>query len=84
MLCGRPPFESSEVKQTYQKIKIGQFSFPDHVNIHKSAKSFIRECLILDPARRMNLQEMLQHEFLTATPIPEVIPVSTLVCPPNE
>lgn len=84
MLCGRPPFESQEVKQTYQKIKIGQFSFPDHVSIHKYAKSFIRECLTLDPARRMNLQEMLQHDFLTASSIPDVIPVSTLVCPPAD
>jgi len=55
MLCGRPPFESAEVKQTYQKIKLGQFSFPENVEIHASAKSFIRECLILDPSRRMNL-----------------------------
>jgi polo-like kinase 1 len=84
MLCGRPPFESAEVKQTYQKIKVGQFSFPDHVSIHKNAKSFIRDCLILDPARRINLQEMLKHEFLTASPIPETIPVSTLVCPPAD
>lgn len=25
MLCGRPPFESQEVKQTYKKIKAGIF-----------------------------------------------------------
>jgi len=59
MLCGRPPFESAEVKQTYQKIKLGQFSFPDNLEIHPLAQSFIRECLILDPQRRMNLKEML-------------------------
>lgn len=32
----------------------------------------------------MNLQEMLDHEFLTATPLPQQIPVSTLVCPPAD
>lgn len=59
MLYGRPPFESVEVKQTYQKIKLGAFAFPDTVTVNSAAKSFIKECLILDPVKRMNLQEML-------------------------
>ena len=84
MLCGRPPFESPEVKQTYQKIKQGVFSFPDHLDINSTTKQFIRQCLILDPARRMNLQEMLAHDFFTSVPLPTQIPVSTLVCPPAE
>ncbi len=84
MLCGRPPFESVEVKQTYQKIKLGLFSFPEGIEVHPIAKSFIKSCLILDPAKRMNLSEMLQHDFLAATSLPKQIPVSTLVCPPNE
>ena len=32
-LIGRPPFESSEVKQTYRKIKGNLYSFPEHVQI---------------------------------------------------
>lgn len=60
---------------------MGQFSFPDTVEIHPSAKSFIRDCLVLDPTRRMNLQEMLQHDFLCGAPLPIQMPVSTLVCP---
>ena len=71
MLCGRPPFESAEVKQTYQKIKNGIFSFPEGLEINHLAKSFIRDCLIIDPTKRMNLQEMLDHEFLSATPLPQ-------------
>ena len=59
MLCGRPPFESVEVKQTYQKIKLGLFSFPEGIEVHPLAKSFIKSCLILDPSKRMNLSEML-------------------------
>jgi hypothetical protein len=30
----------------------------------------------------MNLEEMLEHDFLTLVPIPKQMPVSTLVCPP--
>lgn len=82
MLNGRPPFESSEVKQTYKKIRAGAFSFPENVAIGTQAKDFIRRCLTVDTAKRMNLQEMLEHDFLTLMPIPKQIPVSTLVCPP--
>lgn len=32
----------------------------------------------------MNLQEMLQHEFLSGAPLPKTMPVSTLVCPPQD
>jgi polo-like kinase 1 len=55
MLCGRPPFESAEVKQTYQKIKNGTYSFPENLELHPLAKSFISECLIVDASKRMNL-----------------------------
>lgn len=70
MLCGRPPFESPEVKQTYSKIKLGIFSFPSELKIHPLAKSFIRDCLILDPSKRMNLEEMLEHDFIKSAPLP--------------
>ena len=82
MLNGRPPFESSEVKQTYKKIRAGAFSFPENVVIGSQAKDFIRRCLTVDTAKRINLEEMLEHDFLTLVPIPKQIPVSTLVCPP--
>jgi len=29
LLYGRPPFETSDVKKTYKRIKEGQFSFND-------------------------------------------------------
>lgn len=82
MLNGRPPFESQEVKQTYKKIRAGAFSFPEHVTIGCYAKDFIRRCLTVDLAKRINLNEMLDHDFFCLVPIPKQIPVSTLVCPP--
>jgi len=82
MLYGRPPFESQDVKQTYKKIKAVQYSFPDHVTVGYHAKDFIKLCLIAAPENRMNLAEMLQHDFLSLVPIPKQIPVSTLVCAP--
>ena len=84
MLCGRPPFESAEVKQTYQKIKVGHFNFPESVEVHPFAKHFIRSCLVLDPAKRMTLEEMLESDYLSYMPVPRQLPVSTLVCPPAD
>lgn len=42
LLVGKPPFETSEVKKTYARIKAGQYSFPDHSPIPDSAKALIQ------------------------------------------
>jgi len=42
LLCGRPPFESPEVKQTYKKIKANQYQFPEGIPLSEPAKDFIR------------------------------------------
>ena len=84
MLNGRPPFESSEVRQTYKKIQAGAFSFPEHVHFGPLVKDFVRKCLTVDTERRITLTEMLEHDFLARVPIPKQMPVSTLVCPPAQ
>ena len=33
MLIGRPPFETTDVKLTYKRIKQGSYSFPENVEI---------------------------------------------------
>ena len=83
LLFGRPPFESPDVKQTYKKIKQNQYQFPEHVAISDSAKDFIRKLLKTNPQERLGLPGMRQHSFMTSNTIPEVLPISTLVCPPS-
>lgn len=83
LVCGRPPFESSEVKQTYKKIRAGTYQFPDHINLGEPLKDFVKKCLKVPPQERMNLDQMLSHEFLGSHPLPERMPSSTLVCPPT-
>lgn len=36
-----------------------------------------------EPNQRMNLREMLAHDFMTQNKIPDLLPISTLVCPPS-
>ena len=83
LVYGRPPFESQEVKQTYKKIKAGQYSFPSQVGASPEVQDFISGMLKQDPGSRLNLKEMLAHSFLTSNKIPETLPISTLVCPPS-
>ena len=41
LLIGRPPFETSNVKTTYKRIRMNNYSFPEHVQISSKAKDLI-------------------------------------------
>jgi len=84
LLVGKPPFETSDVKKTYAKIKAGSYSFPEQIPLSDAAKGLITRILNLDPARRPTLDEILQHPFINhGGTIPKLLPVSTLACPPS-
>ena len=54
------------------------------LGISEEARDLIRKLLSLDPARRPNLNQILQHKFMAGHLIPKVLPISTLICPPSE
>ena len=84
LLIGKPPFETSDVKTTYRRIRMNAYSFPEHVTISSAAKNLITKILNTDPAKRPTLDEILSSEFMTTgTSIPKVLPISTLACPPS-
>jgi polo-like kinase 1 len=84
MLIGKPPFETSDVKTTYRRIRMNAYTFPDHVHISESAKDMITKILTNDPAKRPSLDELLMHDFLNNEgSIPRLLPASTLACPPS-
>lgn len=58
-LVGRPPFETSDVKTTYSKIKMCNYSFPDHISISATAKHFISKMLQKDAKHRSTIDEIL-------------------------
>lgn len=83
-LIGKPPFETNDVKSTYRKIRMGSYSFPEHVNISPQAKSLIEGLLINKPEKRMTLEELRMHGFLrNSQTVPKLMPISTLACPPS-
>ena len=81
MLYGRPPFETKDVKMTYKRIKNNNYTFPQHVQVSESSKDFIKCLLRTDPLKRMPLDTLMTHEFFTN--YPDLMPVSTLSCPPS-
>lgn len=85
LLIGRPPFETNDVKKTYNLIKMNAYSFPDQISISQEAKSLITQILKSDPSRRPTISDILEHEFFhTSVSIPKLLPVSTLAVPPSE
>ncbi len=61
LIIGKPPFETPDVKTTYKKIRMNSYSFPEHLPISDGARNLITKILNLDPTRRPNLDEILNH-----------------------
>jgi len=83
LLVGKPPFETSNVKKTYSRIRTNAYSFPDHVNVSEKAKTLVKWILVKEPTKRLNLDEIMNSEFMTSNSYPKSLPSSLLVCPPS-
>jgi polo-like kinase 1 len=84
LLIGKPPFETNNKKETYKRIRLKNYSFPQNAKISQPAKELIQNILVLEPHKRPTLDEILQSDFMNmGTSIPKVMPQSTLACPPN-
>jgi len=59
LIIGKPPFETSDVKTTYRRIRMNAYTFPDHIQISDAAKDMITKILNNDPAKRPSLEELL-------------------------
>ena len=84
LIIGKPPFETPDIKTTYKKIKMNNYNFPDHIPISESFKDLIEKILVLEPSKRLTIDEIMSHPFLNnSTNIPRILPLSTLACPPS-
>lgn len=80
MLCGYPPFYSEiphkPLSQTMQnKIMSGNYEFPPNEwsSISLEAKNLIKALLHVDPTERMNVDELLRHEWLQSNQVSELV-----------
>jgi polo-like kinase 1 len=75
LIIGKPPFETSDVKTTYSRIRKNAYAFPEHVIISEGAKDLISKILIGDPKMRPTLDEICAHEFFNnGGSIPKTLP----------
>lgn len=83
LLVGKPPFETTDIKTTYRRIRTNSYNFPEQVVLSDEAKSFVKFILISDPGSRPTLDQILENPFIKKNGIPKLMPASTLAVPPS-
>ena len=61
LLAGRPPFKAGSEYLTFQKIVNLEYDFPP--GFPPAARDLVERCLVLDPARRLAIEHIKNHEF---------------------
>ncbi|ORZ37248.1 kinase-like domain-containing protein [Catenaria anguillulae PL171] len=79
-LVGRPPFEEPDKEATLAAIKRCKVKYPADIDVDPLAKDLIGKLVVRDPAKRLPLELVLIHPFLT-TYCPETL--ERLFMPPN-
>ncbi len=84
LLCGYPPFYSTDnsilSSPMKRNIKAGEYQFPpaEWENVSEEAKSTIQRMLIVDPAQRITIGEILNCSWLTEPASERLIDMSPL------
>ncbi len=66
LLAGRPPFKGGSEYLTFQKIVNLEYEFP--LSFPSAARDLVERCLVLDPARRLTIEHIMNHEFFDGQP----------------
>lgn len=81
LLVGKPPFETSSLKETYSRIKRNEYYIPSKVG--PMAQRLIVKMLRPEPMTRPTMQEITQDEFFTTGYMPSCLPASSLSMAPR-
>lgn len=83
-IIGKPPFETSDIKTTYQRIRSALYYFPTKIVASEEAKALIRLMLTINPETRICLSSILNHPFMVNHVIPDSLPLTALTMMPPE
>ena len=74
LLRGKLPFDSRKKEEIVAKSKAGLIEFNDEIwnSVSQDAKDFIKSCLNVDPERRINVSQALNHPFITSISPPDI------------
>ena len=64
LLVGKPPFETSSLKETYARIKQVQYKMPSSVS--RPAMTMISSMLQGNPSKRPSVAKLIRDEFFTS------------------
>ncbi|VDK89410.1 unnamed protein product [Litomosoides sigmodontis] len=80
LLVGKPPFETSSLKDTYNRIKSNHYTIPGRIS--NEAEQLIRRLLQTDPERRPTIHEVPYYSFFKGY-TPSRLPTSCLTMAPK-
>ncbi|KAG6837148.1 hypothetical protein H0H93_014053 [Arthromyces matolae] len=83
LIIGRPPFQTSEVKEIYKRIRNNEYDFPPERTISSHAQTLIQQILTPNPQERPTLHEIIENPFFIQGTIPAYIPTSAHDAPPD-
>ncbi|XP_031433830.1 serine/threonine-protein kinase PLK2-like [Clupea harengus] len=81
MLLGRPPFETTNLKETYRCIREARYTLPS--TLSTPAQDLISGMLARNPQQRPLLDSILSHDFFTQGFTPARLSISCCVSSPN-
>uniref|UniRef100_A0A3Q1GH11 Serine/threonine-protein kinase PLK n=1 Tax=Acanthochromis polyacanthus TaxID=80966 RepID=A0A3Q1GH11_9TELE len=81
LMCGNPPFETLDLKETYKCIKEVRYNLPS--TLSPAAQKLISGILQKNPSDRLSLDQILNHEFFTKGYTPDKLPPSSCVMVPE-
>lgn len=64
MLVGENPFKITREEELIKIVK-DEIAIPSYVFVSREARDFLDKCLKKNPNDRVNIKELLNHDFLT-------------------
>ena len=66
ILIGKTPFNAKTKDELFHQISTQSINFkePAWAKVSKQARSFVRSCLVRDPAQRPTADKLLNHDWL--------------------
>ncbi len=81
LLVGRPPFETSCLKDTYMRIRNNEYAIPSRVS--RPAANLIQRLLSERPEDRPSLSTVFKDSFFTKGFFPRSLPAVSCMTPPK-
>ncbi|KAH8830063.1 hypothetical protein DL96DRAFT_1525428 [Flagelloscypha sp. PMI_526] len=78
LVVGKPPFQTKDVKEIYERIRQNNYSFPSATVPSAYAQDLITRILTPDPSARPSLCSIVEDHWFVRAPVPLAIPTSAL------